>query len=297
LSTNRSREGTTVRCETDSAGQGIAEDHLICCDNLVVLRELPAGACSLIYVDPPFGTGQRRKGAGPDVPAFDDPYAGGIEAFVEFLRPRLEQMHRVLSERGSLYLHLDWRTVHHVKVLLDTIFGRENFLNEIIWSYRTGGGCQRWFARKHDTLLLYAKRAGHHVFNVLREGEFRTRGLNVDEEGRPYKMTRRGRLYFHPDGPAMTDVWEIPFLSTVAKERNGYPSQKPEALLERIIRASSEEGDRVADFFCGSGTTLAVAKRLGRRYLGCDINPAAIEIAAQRTGPSVYGSASCHPTS
>ena len=196
--------------------------------------------------------------------------------------PTFTSMRRVLSDKGSLYVHLDWRTVHHVRVLLDSIFGADNFLNEIIWSYRTGGRSTRWFARKHDTILLYARRAGHHTFNLLRDGQFRTLGLNRDQTGRPYKSTRKGRLYFHADGPALTDVWELPFLSTVSKERLGYPSQKPEALLERIIKASSNEGDLVADFFCGSGTTLAVAKRLGRHYLGCDLNPAAVKIATTR---------------
>ena len=253
-----------------------------CCDNLVVLEELADGVCDLIYVDPPFGTGQRRRGSGPRAPAFDDPRAGGMEAFCRFLQPRFERMHRVLSDRGSIYVHLDWRTAHHVRVLLEAIFGARNFLNEIIWSYRTGGRSRRWFARKHDTILLYAKRLGRHTFNLLRDGEFRTLGMNVDKRGRFYKTTRTGRLYFHRDGPAVTDVWEIPFLSTVSKERNGYPSQKPEALLERIIRASSSEGDLVADFFCGSGTTLAVAQRLGRRYLGCDVNPQAVTIATAR---------------
>ncbi len=262
----------------------VTSDELVCADNLELLARLPDGCCDLIYVDPPFATGQRRTGAGGihDAPAFDDPATGGMDGFAAFLRPRLQQMHRVLSDRGSIYVHLDWRTVHYVKVLLDTIFGVGNFLNEIVWSYRTGGQGRKWFARKHDTILLYAKHAGTHTFNVQRDGEFRTLGMKHDEQGRPYKSTRKGRLYFHPDGPRLTDVWDLPFLSTVSKERNGYPTQKPEALLERIIQASSNAGDLVADFFCGSGTTLAVARRLGRRYLGCDINPAGIEIARKR---------------
>ncbi len=273
----------------DSLGAGdlggtLATDVVVCCDNLSLLRGLPSGVCDLIYVDPPFGTGKRRKGSAKksDAPVFDDRADGGLESYVAFLRPVIQQMHRVLSEQGSLYVHLDWRAGHYVKVLLDDIFGIDNFLNEIIWSYRTGGSSRRWFARKHDTLLLYAKRAGQHTFNVLRGGEFRTQGMNLDQQGRPYKNTRAGRLYFHPEGPALSDVWELPFLSTVSRERNGYPAQKPEALLERIIQASSNEGDLVADFFCGSGTALAVAKRLKRRYLGCDNNSAAVKIAARR---------------
>ena len=282
MKTDRSTEGTLFDLDRSDTAGVVAAGRLVCGDNLVLLGELPNDACDLIYVDPPFGTGKRRKGSGQAAPAFDDRNTGGIEAFLAFLQPRFEQMHRVLSQRGSIYVHLDWRTVHHVKVLLDTVFGPDNFLNEIIWSYRTGGRSRRWFARKHDTILLYAKQAGRHTFNLLRDGEFRTLGMNFDRTGRPYKMTRKGRLYFHPEGPALTDVWEIPFLSTVSRERNGYPSQKPEALLERIIKAGSKEGDTVADFFCGSGTTLAVAKSLKRRYLGCDLNPEAIEIAAAR---------------
>ncbi len=260
----------------------VASDRLVCCDNLVLLRGLPDSCCDLVYIDPPFGSGRIRKGAGGGGSMFADSARGGIGGYLAFLRPRLVQIHRVLAPGGSLYVHLDWRVVHHVRLLLDELFGAGNFLNEIIWTYRTGGRSRQWFARKHDTLLLYAKQTGRHTFNLLRDGRFRTQGLNYDGQGRPYKSTRNGRLYFHPDGPALTDVWDLPFLSTVAAERTGYPSQKPEALLERVIQASSNAGDLVADFFCGSGTTLAVAKRLGRRYLGCDSNPAAVEVARER---------------
>ncbi|HEY3245240.1 MAG TPA: site-specific DNA-methyltransferase [Phycisphaerae bacterium] len=254
---------------------------MFCGDNLELMRSLPDGFCDLIYADPPFATGQVRRTKQSDH-VFDDRWPGRLGAFLEFLTPRLVDMHRLISPRGSLYVHLDWRTVHYVKCRLDAIFGPENFLNEIIWSYRTGGRSSRWFARKHDSLLVYAKRAGAHTFNLLRHGTFRTDGLNHDQNGRPYKNTRKGRLYFHADGPAMTDVWELPFLSTVSLERNGYPSQKPEALLERIVRASSNPGDVVGDFFCGSGTTLAVAQRLGRRWMGCDISAKAIQLAESR---------------
>lgn len=252
-------------------------------DNLTVMRELPDACCHLIYADPPFCTGSVRRTADAEHD-FDDRWAGGVPEFIAFLDPRLRAMHRLLAPTGSLYLHLDWRTVHYAKCLLDEVFGIDNFLNEIVWSYRTGGRSERWFARKHDTLLLYARERGRHTFNVLRDGQFRTDGLLHDETGRPYKNTRKGRLYFHPDGPGMTDVWEIPFLSTVSDERNGYPAQKPEALLERVIRASSNPDDVVADFFCGSGTTLAVAQRLGRRWIGCDLSETAVKLTADRLG-------------
>lgn len=230
---------------------------------------LPQGACDLIYIDPPYGTSADGRG-------------GPVQDYVAFLASRIEAMHRLLAPNGSIYVHLDWRCVHYVKVLMDRVFGEAQFLNEIIWSYRSGSRPGRWFARKHDSILLYAKQAGRHTFHCLREGAYRTLDMKKDEQGRPYKSTRRGPIYFDPAGPALSDVWEMPFLSTVSKERVGYPSQKPLALLERIILASSNPGDLVADFFCGSGTTLVAAKRLGRRWLGVDINPEAVSIAERR---------------
>jgi len=250
-------------------------------DNLDVMRALPDACLDLIYADPPFNTGRRRAQGLPGH-VFNDRWPGGVRTYLSFLEPRLREMHRLLKPTGTLYLHLDWHAVHYAKVLLDEIFGYDNFLNEIVWSYRTGGLCPRWFARKHDTLLVYARQRGRHTFHVQRGGCFRTDGMNFDDDGRPYKTTRNGRLYFHADGPAITDVWDIPFLSTVARERTGYPGQKPLALLERVVRASSNPGDIVADFFCGSGTTLVAAKRLGRHFLGCDASARAVAIARRR---------------
>jgi DNA modification methylase len=252
---------------------------LHCGDNLAFMSGLPDACCDLIYVDPPFFAEHRGQGSRA---RFADAWVGGLGGYLDFLGPRLRQMHRLLSARGSLYVHLDSPVVHHVKVMMDGLFGAGNFLNEIIWWYRTGGVARRWFGRKHDTILLYARKRGSHTFHVLREGRYRTDGLCYDEQRRPYKNTRKGRLYFNPEGPAMTDVWDVPFLSTVSLERNGWPTQKPEALLERVVQASSDPGDTVADFFCGSGTTLAVAGRMGRRILGCDVSPEAIRIARKR---------------
>jgi len=250
-------------------------------DNLDLMTGLPGGCCDLIYADPPFFTGKRHTQADGGH-CVGDHWPGGLDNYLDFLRPRLEQMRRLLKPSATLYVHLDWHAVHYVKVVLDELFGYDHFLNEVIWSYRTGGRSTRWFARKHDTILAYARKAGSQKFNLLRGGTFRTDGMNYDEQGRPYKQTRAGRLYFHPDGPALTDVWEIPFLSTVARERTGYPTQKPEALLERIIRAGTDPGSVVADFFCGSGTTLVVAERLGRRWIGCDISRSAVCLARAR---------------
>jgi site-specific DNA-methyltransferase (adenine-specific) len=249
------------------------------------MSALPPAACDLIYIDPPFCSGRTRVGrpSGSAAPArFEDAWSGGIKAYLAFMLPRLEQCHRLLSTAGTLYVHVDWRAAAYLRICLDTIFGPRNFLNEIIWHYRTGGVSRRWFGRKHDTLLVYARQAGRHRFNVLREGIFRTDGLKRDDAGRPYKSTKKGRLYFHPGGPALTDVWDIPFLSTVSRERCGWPTQKPLALLERIIRAGSRPGDVVADFFCGSGTALVAAQRLHRRWLGCDSSSKAVRLARRR---------------
>ncbi|MCB9851427.1 MAG: site-specific DNA-methyltransferase [Phycisphaerales bacterium] len=270
------------RAANQPADSPLPLGEIVCADNLTWMRTLPGGLIDLVYIDPPFMTNAARGARGGL--RYDDRWPGGIAEFAAFLEPRFVELHRLLAENGTLYVHVDPRTSHYLKVLLDGIFGADNFLNEIIWSYRTGGRSTRWFARKHDVLLVYARSSGKHAFNVIRDGAFRTDGLVYDEEGKPYKNTRKGRLYFHADGPALTDVWEIPFLSTVARERTGYPSQKPEALLERVIRASSNPGDVVADVFCGSGTTLAVAQRLGRKWLGCDASPDAAEIARKRLG-------------
>lgn len=242
---------------------------------------LPDGTCRLIYADPPFFTNRthlRRDGS----QRLADNWPGGLSSYMAFLRPRVERMHRLLDEAGVLCLHLDWHASHYGRVLLDEIFGYDNFLNEIIWSYRTGGVARRWFGRKHDAILVYARHIGRHTFHLVREGAYRTDGMNYDEQGRPYKMTRKGRLYFNIDGPAVTDVWEIPFLSTVSLERTGYPTQKPEALLARLIKAFTNEGDVVGDFFCGSGTTLVAARRLQRRFVGCDNNPDAVTMTCRR---------------
>ncbi len=236
---------------------------LHCGDNLPFMEQQPGESVDLIYVDPPF------------VP-------GRIERYMHFLGPRLAEMHRLLRPTGSLFVHVDWRVVHHVRLALDNIFGADNLANEIIWAYRTGGSARRWFARKHDTILWYARQLGQHCFVPQRAGHYRTDGLRRDEQGRPYKSTRRGRLYFDSRGPLVTDVWDIPFLSTVSRERTGYRHQKPIALLERIIQAASETGHLVADFFAGSGTTLVAAAQLRRRWLGCDVNPEAVRLARRR---------------
>ncbi|MBX3394956.1 MAG: site-specific DNA-methyltransferase [Phycisphaerae bacterium] len=258
-----------------------AFNGVYCAEATAFAGLLPNASVDLIYLDPPFAT-QTTRTSRKSGERYDDRWTGGVKQFLAFMLPCLDECRRILSPKGTLYLHLDYRAASYARVLLDTLFGERCFLNEVIWQYRTGGVSRSWFGRKHDTILVYAKRIGHHTFNVLREGVYRTDGLNHDENGKPYKNTKRGRLYFNVNGPALTDVWDIPFLSTVASERVGWPTQKPLALLDRIIRASSNPGDVIADFFCGSGTTLVAAKQLGRRWIGCDAESRAVRLAKQR---------------
>jgi len=283
-----SKKNSTIR-KKPTARVALDKGYVDCGDNLELMQRLPDGGCDLIYIDPPFFSNTTRTAAARDknktkaANAYADHWTGGIKTYLAFLQPRLVECHRLIPVTGTLYVHLDYRAAHYVRVLLDTIFGERNFLNEIIWHYRTGGAAKRWFARKHDTILVYAKSIGKHTFHPQRGGQFRTDGLNVDEKtGRPYKTTKKGRLYFDPNGPLISDVWDIPFLSTVARERCGWPTQKPLALLDRIIAASSNPGDLVADFFCGSGTTLIAAKQQQRRYYGCDASKEAVRLARAR---------------
>jgi site-specific DNA-methyltransferase (adenine-specific) len=262
---------------------------LVLGDNLPWLRGLPAEIADLVVTDPPFATGKaRRSPHGAREPGlragritharFEDRW-DDLEAYLAFLRPRLEQCHRILSPEGSLVLHLDHRAVHLARIELDRIFGRQRFINEIIWHYTGGGRARRYFSRKHDSLLWYARG--------------RRWTFHIDEVRQPYKpssgyardgiVSQAGKRYQpHPDGTPADDVWDLPMINPLSRERTGYPTQKPEALLDRLIRALSRPGDLVCDPFCGSGTTPAVAHRLGRRWLACDTNPDAIQTTRQR---------------
>jgi DNA modification methylase len=254
------------------------------------MRQLPSNSIDLFYIDPPFFSGRNYNvifGDKNEVRSFSDIWEGGMPGYLVWLNARLWEMKRLLKPTGSIFVHLDWHASHYVKVEMDKIFGSDNFANEVIWSYRTGGISKQWFPRKHDSLLLYFRNQAEHFFKPLRGGEFRTLGMNYDEQGRPYKSTKKGRLYFNEEGPAITDVWEIPFLSTVSDERIGYPTQKPEALLEKVIEACSKEGHVVADIFCGGGTTPAVAQRLNRRWIACDQSRIAVAVTADRIGKVV----------
>lgn len=220
--------------------------------------ELP-NQIDLVYADPPFNTGL-------DFASFDDRW-DSTAAYLEYVGPRLERLWCHLRDGGNMIVHLDWHVVHYLKVYIDRFAGAENFHNEIIWSYNSGGASKRHLSRKHDTLLWWSKGPGY-TFNVQRE-PYAT--PNVTE-----------RPGFHPEGRMLTDVWAIPFMSTTSKERTGYPTQKPLALLDRIVTIFSNKGDMVVDPFCGSGTTGVAAKQAGRQCWLIDINPEATGIAQQR---------------
>lgn len=258
-------------------------------DNLEFLPLLPGGAFRLIYIDPPFNTGKtqqrmrlqvaaseqgERIGFGDrryTVQAYPSPaYADDYDDYLQFLYPRLEHAYRLLTPDGSLFVHLDYREVHYVKVMLDILFGRECFMNEIIWAYDYGGRSKRRWPTKHDNILWYAKDPDNYVFNY-------------DAIDRiPYMSPKLVGEAKAQRGKTPTDVWWLTIVPTHSKEKTGYPTQKPLKLLERIIRVHTHPGDWVLDFFAGSGTTGEAAARLDRRFVLIDNNPEAIQVMTQR---------------
>jgi site-specific DNA-methyltransferase (adenine-specific) len=265
-------------------------------DNLDVLATIPDGAVDLVYADPPFATGdvqrltsirtgvgeQTRRGFGGREVAWE---VVGEQAWADdlslpehlaALRARVEEIRRVLAPTGSLYLHVDWRTVHHVRLLLDEVFGADRFLNELVWAYDYGGRTRDRWPRKHDTILWYAK-GGTWTFerDQIDRIPYMAPGLVGPEKA------ARGKL--------PTDVWWMTIVPPASRERTGYPTQKPVRLLERIVAASSRPGDLVLDPYAGSGTTGVAAARLGRRWLLVDRNPAAVAIARERLAGEAGG--------
>ena len=267
-------------------------------DNLDALAAIPDGVVDLAYADPPFATGKAqrlvsiRTGTGTKTRrgfrdqevawepvsdlAWDD--AQPMGEHLEALGARVRELHRVLAPHGSLYLHVDWRTVHHVRLLLDDVFGADRFLNELVWAYDYGGRPRDRWPRKHDTILWYAK-GDRWLFD--REAIDRIPYLAPGLVG-PEKAAR---------GKLPTDVWWMTIVPPASAERTGYPTQKPVRLLERIVAASSRAGDLVLDPYAGSGTTGVAAARLGRRWLLVDRNPDAVAIARSRLATEPDGAA------
>ncbi len=263
-------------------------------DNIYAMTDLlnKGYKLDLIYIDPPFFTmsdyinrveldfqGEKRV---VEYKAYSDIWSS-FEDYLEMLTMRLILMRELLSDKGSIYLHVDFRTVHYLKVIMDEIFGVDNFLNEIIWSYKSGGTSNRYFSRKHDSILFYSK-AKDYIFNPIKEKSY-------NRNYKPYRF--KGVEEFQDELGWYTmvnskDVWEINMVGRTSKERVGYETQKPEKLLEKIILASTDENSIVADFFAGSGTTLAVANRLGRQWVGSDMSKSSILTIKKRISKSNY---------
>ena len=258
-------------------------------DNLPILRSLPAGCVDLIYIDPPFNSGKQQ--ARTQIRTVRDPqgdrtgfqgstyrtetlatrqYADWFEDYESFIRPRLEEAYRLLAPHGSLYFHIDYREVHYCKIWLDALFGRDCFLNEIIWAYDYGGKPKNRWPAKHDNILFYVKDPQHYTFNVA----------DIDRE--PYMAPGLVGPEKAARGKLPTDTWWYTIVGTNSKERNGYPTQKPLGVLNRIVRASSNPGDVVMDFFAGSGTLGESCLQLGRQFWLVDNNPQALETMARR---------------
>lgn len=248
-------------------------------DNLQILRSLPSNSIDLIYIDPPFFSGRVYNqiwGDNNEVRTFNDIWDGGLPTYLIWLNARLWEMKRVLKQSGSIYVHCDWHASHHIKVEMDKIFGYDNFKNEVVWRYQTGGTPRDQWSKKHDVVFYYTKTQDWYFEpkEVLEpRGEEVLRRLARGTPG----ATRATNELRHP-----SDVWMINALNAMESERIGYPTQKPEALLERIIKASSNEGDVIADFFMGGGTTLAVAQKIGRKFIGSDISRVAVSVTLDR---------------
>lgn len=277
-------------------------DLLIHADNLAAMRALPDESMQLVYLDPPFNTGRTqhrrttrsvRDPEGAHLGFTGTSYTRTVEALSSyddtfgdywgFLAPRLIEAHRLLRDDGTLYLHLDWREAHYAKVALDALFGRECFLNELIWAYDYGAKARSRWPTKHDTILVYVKNPATYSFDsdaVDRE-PYMAPGLVTPEKA------ARGKL--------PTDVWWHTIVPTSGAEKTGYPTQKPLGVLRRIVQASSREGDWVLDAFAGSGTTAAAARALGRRSISIDESPDAVAVIERRLGLVAQRLGAAHP--
>ncbi|MBQ6314165.1 MAG: site-specific DNA-methyltransferase [Mogibacterium sp.] len=265
---------------------------LALCDNVEYMRKLLsegyAGKFSIIYIDPPFFTRSKfnatvtvkdADGARHRIRhlAFDDRFERSLECYIENMTVRLLLMRDLLADNGLMWVHLDWHSSHYVKMVLDELMGEKNFVNEIIWCYKSGGSGKKHFSRKHDNILVYSKAPGYYI-DIPQEKSY-NRGF------KPYNF-KGVREYQDDQGwytlVNMKDVWNVDMVGRTSSERTGYATQKPLELMKRIILAGSREGDLVGDFFCGSGSFLEAAEISGRRWMGCDNEKLAISMTRKR---------------
>ena len=269
-------------------------NSIYCGDSKDVLRDFPDECVDLIYLDPPFFSNKNYEVIwkdGYEVRAFEDRWKGGIEHYIGWMEERIRQCHRVLKPTGSIYLHCDAHASHYLKVMMDRIFGYKNLRSEIIWNSGSVSGFKsqkKGWIRQHDTILYYAK-SDNFTFNkhyeLYKEEYIKKMFKYHDENGRTYRKRDNKKQYLDESkGMPIGDVWNIFSLQTItqSKEKLGYPTQKPEALLERIISASSNSLDVVLDPFCGCGTAVAVAEKLGRQWIGIDVSPTACRLMTDR---------------
>ena len=246
------------------------------CDCVDWLPKIQPESIQLIAVDPPFFTGKLRVGAGESPAAYPDSWRGSKTKYVDWLLERIRLMIPLLELDGSLLVHLDWHAVHAVKVALDDLMGEDHFQNEIVWRYQTGGASKKRFSRKHDTLLWYTRSDAW---------KFYPERIPIPRTEKALERARNpkgARIASEDTHKYPEDVISIPQLNPMSNERTGYPTQKPVELMELFVKALTDPGDGVADFFCGSGTTPVAAARLGRRWLACDSSKEAVEIARKR---------------
>jgi len=272
-----------------------AANRLFFGDCLHVMRQLPSNSIDLIYIDPPFFSGRNYNvlfGDKNEVRSFSDIWEGGMPGYLVWLNARLYEMKRLLKPTGSIFVHVDWHAVHYVKVEMDKIFGYNCFQTEIVWRYRRWPAKTKNLQRMHDTILYYVRKADdHHVFNLMHEplaaSTLKTFGTKKQVADFSSGHRKPAQLDEETPGAPLSDVWEISVIAPIGKERIGYPTQKPEALIERMLQIASNEGDTVADFFCGGGTTPAVAQRMNRRWIACDQSRIAVAIISDRVARTV----------
>ena len=285
-----SQHGSLLTAPASSGSDALPE--LCLGDNLLYMKDLLdrgfAGKFRLIYIDPPFFTRSSfnasvsirdAKGSSHKIHhlAYDDKFDRNLEYYIENMTARLLMMKELLSDDGLLWVHLDWHSAHYIRLVLDELMGEKNFVNEIIWCYKSGGSGKRHFSRKHDTILVYSKSSAYNI-SVPSEKSY-------NRDRKPYRF--RGVAEFKDEGGwytmvNMKDVWNIDMVGRTSAERTGYATQKPMELMDRIVKASTDEGDLVGDFFCGSGSLPESAHRLGRRWIGCDSEEMAAAMARRR---------------
>jgi site-specific DNA-methyltransferase (adenine-specific) len=268
------------------------QNEILLGDNLELLPRLEDESFQMIYIDPPFNTGKQQKRKTLETTPDEDgdrtgfqgrrfktrllgesSYLDVFEDYLAFLEPRLAQARRLLHETGTLYFHIDYREAHYCKLLLDEIFGRDSFLNEIIWAYDYGARAKRRWPAKHDTILVYVKDPARYFFD----------SEEVDRE--PYMAPGLVTPEKVAKGKLPTDVWWHTIVPTNGREKTGYPTQKPEGILRRMVQASTRQGDWCLDFFAGSGTLGAVAAKMGRRYVLIDSSAEAHRVMSERLSP------------